>query len=167
MGSPIHISFRSQLTAHRGMLRSREPGCGIGVYAASFIKKRKIIVDRHLLKQPQLLRLIVVHELFHFVWPRLGNGARKEFAELLAQELAQRARGELGESAAVKKSMLGKRDCGARSSQWREYVCESFCDTAAWRYSGVKQNCAFTLALLWRKRRKLWFDTQFADCCKC
>jgi hypothetical protein len=166
-GSPIHIRFQSQLTAHRGKLRSRQPGCGTPVYAASFVRKREIVLERELLKQSRLLRLIVVHELFHFVWSRLGNRARKQFAELLAEEYAHRARGELGESAAVQKSRLEQEDWLRRSSPWRNYVCESFCDTAAWLYSGAKRDLAFTLALRWRKRRASWFKVNSASWSKC
>jgi hypothetical protein len=97
---------------------------------------------------------------------RLGNRAREQFAELLAEECAHRARGELGESAAVKKSLLRSRDCLAGSTQWRDYVCESFCDTAAWLYSGAKSD-AFTLAMGWRERRARWFKVHFASCSKC
>jgi len=166
-GRPIQICFQSKLTADRGKLRSRQSGCGIAVYAASFVRKREIVLESELLRRPGLLRLILIHELFHFVWLRLGNGAREQFAGLLAEEYEHRARGELGESAVVKKSVLEQDDCLARSREWRDYVCESFCDTAAWRYSGVKQNGAFTLALPWRKRRALWFNAQFAVRCKC
>ena len=165
-GSPIQICFQSQLTAHRGKLLLRQPCRGIAIYAASFIRKREIVLESELLNRPRMLRFIVVHELFHFVWVRLGNRAREQFGELLAEECAHRARGELGESAAIKKSLLGVRDCLARSRQWRDYVCESFCDTAAWLYSGAKSD-AFTLAMGWRKRRARWFKANFETCLKC
>ena len=58
-----------------------------------------------------MLRLIIIHELFHFVWMRLDNRGRNQFSELLGDEYRHRARGELGESAAVKKSLLEPRDC--------------------------------------------------------
>jgi hypothetical protein len=40
---------------------------------------------------------------------------------------------------------------------WREYCCESFCDTAAWLYSGVQVHSEFTLAGRYRHRRRVWF----------
>jgi hypothetical protein len=98
---------------------------------------------------------------------RLGNRGRTQFSELLANEYMHRARGELGDSAAVKKSLLERRDCLTNSRRWRDYVCESFCDTAAWRYSGVRQKDLSRLASGWRRRRELWFDSKFAGCSKC
>jgi len=140
---------------------------GNAVYAASFIRKREVVVDSELVKRPRVLRLILIHELFHFVWMRLGNRARVEFSKLLANEYKHRSRGELGESAAVKKSLVEHSDCRASSRRWRDYVCESFCDTAAWRYSGMKQIGPFTLASRWRKRREVWFNAKFAGCTNC
>ena len=166
-GNPIRIRFEPELTNHRGKLLSRQPGRGCAVYAASFIRKREVVLETELLNRPRLLRLIVIHELFHFVWTRLGNKARNQFAGLLADEYRQGVRGELGESAGVKKSLLDLRDCPASSKRWRDYVCESFCDTAAWRYSRTKQKGAFSLGVRWRKRREAWFKAEFADCSKC
>jgi hypothetical protein len=166
-GSPIHIRFESQLTAHRGKLLCNQANRGSAVYAASFIRKRDVVVDSALAKRPRALRLILLHELFHFVWIRLGNERRSEFSELLAREYMYRARGELGESAAVKKLLLQDRDCLISSRRWRDYICEGFCDTAAWRHSGIQHHPAFTLAPRWRKRREVWFNATFASCSKC
>jgi hypothetical protein len=166
-GVPIHIRFESQLTAHKGKLLCEQPGRGTAVHAACFIRRREVVIDSELMRWPRMLRLIIIHEVFHFVWMRLGNKSRTEFAQLLADEYMYRARGELGDSAAVKKSSLGPRDCLTNSRRWRDYVCESFCDTAAWRYSGVKQKSASILASRWRKRREIWFNSKFAGCAKC
>jgi len=115
-----------------------------------------------------MLRLIVVHEIFHFVWPRLSNSQRKAFADLLFCELESRAHGELGESAGVQKELLASRDGDlANSREWRDYVCEGFCDTAAWIYAGVRTHDCFTLARRWRERRKLWFREAMGSLCKC
>lgn len=115
-----------------------------------------------------MLRLIVVHEIFHFVWTRLGNRARKNFADLLLLEFARGARGELGESAGVKKSLLElQNEWSCNSRLWREYVCESFCDTAAWLYAGVKRHQSFTLANRWSSRRQNWFQATLRDDCGC
>jgi hypothetical protein len=155
------------LTAHRGKLLCNQAHRGAAVYAASFLRKREVVIDSELVKQPGALRLIVLHELFHFVWMRLGNRARREFSELLADEYMHGARGELGESAVLKKSRLEDRDCRSSSRRWRDYVCESFCDTAAWCYSDKTEAGAFTLALRWRKLRQLWFQAKHASCSKC
>jgi hypothetical protein len=166
-GSPIRIRFESELTAHRGKLLSQQPSRGTAVHAASFIRKRELVIDSELVKRPRILRFIIIHELFHFVWMRLGNKSRAEFTQLLADEYMYRARGELGDSAAVKKALLAPSDSLTNTRRWRDYVCESFCDTAAWRYSGVKQKGASGLAPRWRKRRELWFNSKFARCLKC
>jgi len=166
-GSPIQISFKSQLSAHRGKLLATEPYKGTPVYGACFIKERRIVLESGLTNRPSLLRLIVVHELFHFVWRRLGNRTREQFAELLAYEYEHRARGELGESAAVKKALLRRSDYESSSGSWRDYVCESFCDTAAWHYSGITKDPTFTLAQSWRERRRAWIETNFAKGYNC
>src|SRR5581483_1089314 len=111
---------------------------------------------------------ILVHEIFHFVWLRLSNQIRDEFAELLNGELKGRARGELGESADVKKGLVGVgRQTTREFRTWREYVSESFCDTAAWLYAGVGEHVSFTLGKRWRERRKAWFDRTIGSGCKC
>ena len=115
------------------------------------------MLETGLLGKPQKLRLIVVHEIFHFVWARLGNAIRQSFASLLEQERQNRVRGELGESAALKKKI----------GSWKDYVCESFCDTAAWMYAGVNSNAEFTLAAKWRNQRQAWFESNFKKPRKC
>ena len=114
------------------------------------------------------LRLILVHEIFHFVWARLGNAARREFEALLLQELKAHARGELGESAAAHKAKLPiEHRLTSISKPWRDYVCESFCDTAAWLYGRTRENSEFTLAKRWGAIRRRWFDSTFAIPRKC
>ncbi len=159
-GSPIRISGRTALTAHRGKLLSAHLDRGVPVHAGCFIRKREIVVEVELFGAPSMLRLILLHEIFHFVWTRLGNPARNEFAALLRLEMESRARGELGESAAVKKNdLLAREPYFAGSLAWRDYVCESFCDTAAWLYSGVERHESFSLAQRWSGRRKRWFQS--------
>ncbi len=163
-GSPILISEKPELTASRGKLLSGSPERGTPVYAAVFVRTRRIVLDKELARDPASLRLILVHELFHFVWPRLNNQARRAFELLLERERQSGARGELGESSALKKRYLASaRDRRA----WRDYVCESFCDTAAWLYSGVAVHPEFTLRNRWRNRRLVWFESNFdsARCC--
>jgi hypothetical protein len=149
-GRRISISVKDKLTAHRGELLSGS-NKGQPVHAASFIRKRRIVLERELLARVQKLRLIVVHEIFHFVWARLGNPARRSFAGTLEQERSRHASGGLGESSELRKSI----PC------WKDYVCESFCDTAAWMYAGVRKHPDFTLALRWRNQRRAWFESYF------
>ena len=149
------------LTADRRRLYSNRPN-GQPVFAGSFIRKREIILDEELKRQPRELARILVHELFHFAWVRLGNPARRSYEDLLRLEGKQRARGELGWSAELRKNTLSRQ---ARSNQalWRDYLCESFCDTAAWLYSGVRRHPEYTLAARHRNRRAEWFHAAFQD----
>ena len=98
---------------------------------------------------------IFVHELFHFAWVRLGNARRSSYERLVRRELSARARGELGWSAQERKSGL---DGVEKGRAWRAYVCESFCDTAAFLYGGCERHEEFTLRPRWRRKRALWFD---------
>ena len=135
-----------ELTAHRGKLLSRAV-VGQPVFAGSFLRKREMVLDAALLEDERERARILVHELFHFVWVRLGNPRREAWRALLAVELERRARGELGWSSEWRKA-------GGLTS---DYVCESFCDTAAWMYAGVEEHQEFTLAARWRGRRRVWF----------
>ncbi|MBV8072977.1 MAG: hypothetical protein JO270_23955 [Acidobacteriaceae bacterium] len=165
-GRPIFVSVGSQLTAHGGKLLSGSPDRGTQIHAASFVHDRHIVLDSYLLSRPYLLRLILVHEIFHFVWPRLGNPARAAYEELVSVERDCGARGELGESAALSKlSLKAAANCtnDNRRVRWRDYICESFCDTAAWLYAGVGRHREFTLGQRWRDRRTEWFRTVFSQ----
>jgi hypothetical protein len=147
VGDPVSIKILPHLTAHRGKLLSGSPHRGVPVHAATFIRRREIVLETQLTRKPGDLRLITVHEIFHFAWARLGNSARRAWAALVEAEVAAHARGELGESSSLKNSP--------------DYVCESFCDTAAWLYSGVRRSPHFTLAERWRSRRRAWFEHTF------
>jgi hypothetical protein len=153
-GRPIRVRFRPALRASRGRLLSGA-GCGRPVHAGSFIRKREIVLESELRSAPQEMARIFVHELFHFAWVRLGNPRRRSFEGLLRGELAARARGELGWSAQERKFALNRAKEGPA---WRSYICESFCDTAAFLYSGYEQHEEFTLRPGWRRKRALWFD---------
>ena len=51
---------------------------------------------------------------------------------------------------------------GTSGRRWREYLCESFCDTAAWLYSGLPSHEEFTLAPRFRRPRARWFADRFS-----
>lgn len=158
----MRVDFLPSLTADRRQLYS-ERARGEPVHAASFIRKRRIVLDSELEQNPRELARILVHELFHFVWVRLGNPVRRSYEELLMEERRQRARGELGWSAELRKKKLRRERRPAPGSPlWREYLCESFCDTAAWTYSGVRRHPEYTLAARHRKRRGEWFRKAFS-----
>lgn len=128
---------------------------GASVHAASFIRDRRVVLDSELLNHaPELMR-ILTHELFHFVWRKLDNPTRRSWHELLLRQL--QAPGELGWSAQWRKESLAPQDSADRTRRWREYLCESFCDTAAWYYSGRRRHPEFTLPASLRRARRLWF----------
>ncbi len=151
------------LTADRRYLYSNRPH-GRPVFAGSFIRKREIVLDLELEHQPRELARILVHELFHFAWVRLGNPARHSYEAIVRREWKQRARGELGWSAESRKNALTK-SLPAPNPLWRDYLCESFCDTAAWLYSGVRRHPEYTLAARHRDRRAEWFRAEFQGRC--
>jgi hypothetical protein len=145
-GQPIRLEIRRELTDRRG-----------AVHAGAFIRERRIAFDAELAADPHEFARIFVHEIFHFAWRRLGNPRRWSWEALLRCELRNRARGELGWSAEWRKRALAAHDSGRRTRRWREYVCESFCDTAAWMFSGVAAHREYTLARRFRERRRQWF----------
>ncbi|HEX5430438.1 MAG TPA: hypothetical protein VFW83_00620 [Bryobacteraceae bacterium] len=141
-GRPIRILVRSSLGSN---------------LAAASIPRRTVFLDSAVLRQPGDFERILVHELFHFVWVRLSNGLRREWEQVLARELAQGAPGELGWSAEWRKNKLTPAAIRRRSPAWRRYACESFCDTAAWRFAGLERHEEFTLPARFRRLRVVWF----------
>lgn len=164
-GRPIRLRFLPFLHARRGGLSSGESQPGQPVHAGSFIRSRRIVLDQTLHSTPGELTRVVLHELFHFAWVRLGNPARASYGGLLEREIAAGARGELGWSAESRKrserGWKGTPPAGTRV--WRDYVCESFCDTGAWLYGGTRRHDEFTLARRYRDRRAEWFALQFGS----
>jgi hypothetical protein len=146
-GEPVRLEVRRGIADRHG-----------AAHAGAFIRERRIAFDAELVFDPREFARIFVHEVFHFVWLRLGNPRRWSFEELLREEMRGGARGELGWSAEWRKRALAAQDAGRRSRRWREYVCESFCDTAAWIYSGVCAHPEYTLARRFCERRRHWFQ---------
>lgn len=127
-------------------------------HAGSCLRARCIMFDCTRAEFPR----IFVHEVAHFIWGRLGNPLRWNYEDLLRRELNAHARGELGWSAEWRKAALRGVDVTRRSRRWREYCCESFCDTAAWLYSGVARHQEFTLSGTFNRRRRRWFAQMLA-----
>lgn len=145
-GRPIRIEFRRDPTDSRG-----------AVHGGAFLRGRRIVFDAKLTRHPPELARIFVHELFHFAWVRLGNQVRRSWEDVLAAELRGGADGELGWSAEWRKNALRPRDAASRTRRWREYCCESFCDTAAWLFARLPRHPEFTLDRPNRARRRRWF----------
>lgn len=141
-GAPIRIHLTKGLRDRYG-----------AAHGGAFLRERRIALDC----APGELPRIVAHELFHFVWLRLGNAGRRSWEGLLRSELASGARGELGWLAEWRKRALSPGRIATRHRRWREYCCESFSDTAAWLYCGIARHDEFTLAPRFRLRRRAWF----------
>jgi hypothetical protein len=157
-GLPIEISFLPALKAHRGKLLSGKTERGREVHAGSFLRQRRIVLDAELKKRPRTLTRILTHELFHFAWLRIGNPTRRSFENLLLGEIRNQVEGELGWSAERLKSTLDRKDRQRRTRRWREYGCESFCDSAAWLVTGGGRDEEFTLPPAARRTRRKWFE---------
>ncbi|HXP86151.1 MAG TPA: hypothetical protein VN841_15610 [Bryobacteraceae bacterium] len=145
-GEPIRVEIRRSLGAH---------------LAATSIPGRVILLDREVLARPGEFERILVHEVFHFVWVRLGNPLRRGWEGVLEREFLQRARGELGWSAEWRKCKLSAGAPRSRTPAWRRYVCESFCDSAAWMFAGLTRHGEFTLPWRFRRGRRAWFERNF------
>ena len=144
-GQPLRIEVRRSLGPH---------------LAATSIPRRLIRLDAEVLVRRGDFERILVHEIFHFAWVRLPNASRWNWERLLARESARRARGELGWSAEWRKSKLRPADQRRRTPAWRRYACESFCDTAAWMFAGLRAHGEFTLPAPDRRTRRAWFRRQ-------
>lgn len=141
-GRPIRVELRRSLGPH---------------LAATHIPRRVVLLDSELLAEPGEFERILVHEIFHFAWVRLSNQTRRSWEDVLADELAAHNGGELGWSAEWRKKKLRSSDIRERTPGWRRYVCESFCDTAAWLYAGLRRHGEYTLAADSRRIRRRWF----------
>jgi len=152
-GAPIEIRYRA------GLLDT----AGNPAHAATYIRQRLMVLDDALRGNKPEHDRIFLHELFHFVWVRLGNPRRLAWEELLRNEWNARARGEAGWSAEWRKQALMDRHVANRTRAWREYCCESFCDTAAWHCCGDESE--LTLARRRCRKRKGWFMKELATGC--
>lgn len=94
------------------------------------------------------------------MWVRFSNDRRRAYEDLLRREWKYDRDGELGWSAEWRKRELRPADLRDRTRRWREYCCESFCDTAAWLYSGVRGHPEFTLPQMLRTARRGWFRNE-------
>lgn len=120
-GRPLEIRYSADL----------RDTAGNPAHAASFIRRRLIVLDHALRRDRAAHARILTHELFHFVWVRLGNSARLQWEHAMRAELTRRISGDAGWSAEWRKMKLAKSDVTQRTRAWREYCCESFCDSGA------------------------------------
>ena len=141
-GAPVRVHVVRGLRDRRGPM-----------HAGAFLRDRRIALDCTRAEFPR----IFAHEMAHFIWLRLGNPARRSYEDVVRAEIAARARGELGWSAEWRKNALRAQDIDGRTRRWRDYCCESFCDTAAWLYGGIERHEEFTLGERRRRGRRAWF----------
>src|SRR5260370_27217486 len=118
-GLPIEGRCLAAPKVYRGKLLSGESAKGREVHASCFLRRRLIVLDAALKKQPKELARILIHELFHFAWLRLGNPKRRAFESLVDREIRNRVRGELGWSAERTKATLRRAARMVRSTRWR------------------------------------------------
>ena len=150
-GRPIEVRYRDHLS----------DTAGNPAHAATFIRQRLIVLDRELLRNTNEHQRILIHEIFHFVWVRTGNEKRRAWEALLRSEWQAKARGEAGWSAEWRKRKLTPIDLKRRTRKWREYCCESFCDTASCLETGTATE--LTLAPGRLAARRLWFAEQLGN----
>src|SRR5205085_9182151 len=81
-GRPIRIEFRATVL----------DVSGAPAHAATYLRKRRMVIEESLMADPEDFARIFVHELFHFVWLRLGNAKRRSYERLMAEELRRGAR---------------------------------------------------------------------------
>ena len=147
-GRPIRVEVRRSLGPH---------------LAATDIPRRCILLDAQVLAQRGEFERILVHEIFHFAWVRLSNQTRWSWESVLKAELAGSRPGELGWSAEWRKHKLTRTDVRRRTPAWRRYICESFCDTAAWLCAELRDHDEFTLPGPLRRIRRSWFVSRLFD----
>ena len=150
-GRPIEVRYSANLS----------DTAGNPAHAATFIRRRLIVLDSELRRDARERERILVHELFHFVWVRMGNSRRRNWENLLRAQWNGRARGEAGWSAEWRKRELSSADIRRRSRKWREYCCEAFCDTAACLI--CRTGTEVTLAPGRLARRRSWFAEQLGN----
>jgi hypothetical protein len=147
VGDPIRVEIRRSLGSH---------------LAGASIPRRLILLDTAVLARRGEFERILIHELFHFVWVRLSNQKRRAWEQVLVGELRDRVKGELGWSAEWRKETLTRADPRLRTPKWRCYACESFCDSAAWMFAGLRAHDEFTLAAASCRLRRGWFTEHFS-----
>jgi hypothetical protein len=116
------------------------------------------VLEQQMVKTPRVLERIFVHEVFHFVWSRLNRSLRDSYADLVRAELARSVKGELGWSAESMKMNLAPEDVESGTRRWKDYLCESFCDTAGWLYGSAARYSEMTLDRKSRELRRKWFE---------
>jgi hypothetical protein len=147
-GKPILVEFRPHLRAWRGKLLCGGER-GAEVHAGSFLRERRIVLDRALLRNAKERDRILAHEIFHFVWWKLQPVVRAGYREVLRAEL--------------RKERLGAEDWHRNTRRSKEYFCESFCDTAAAFMLDRADHEEITLPARARGLRRAWMEESLVN----
>ena len=150
IGDPIPIEFRPNLRAGASE-----------VHACTYLRRRLIVLDTALLGDPRECERILAHEIFHFVWWK-SPGLRERYTRLIHAEFAAGTRGEMGWSAEWRKLALRRVDVHKNSRRFREYLCESFCDSSACLLLGIGRHPELTLGAAARRKRRSFFEANLA-----
>jgi hypothetical protein len=78
-------------------------------------------------------------------------------------EILHGANGELGWSAESMKLSVTDQDRTSRSRRWKDYICESFCDTAGWYFGTARRYSEMTLGPRERTLRRDWIREHLLD----
>lgn len=156
-GAPILIEFRPSLRAVGRQLRCGGER-GTEVHAGSFLKERRIVLDSALRQNKAECDRILAHEIFHFVWWKLGRNHRAHYEDWIAREIREGVPGEMGWSAEWRKAKLRMSDRVQQSRRWREYLSESFCDSAAARMVQLNRHDEITLSAHACRRRSTFLE---------
>jgi hypothetical protein len=161
-GKPILVEFRPHLRAWRGKLLCGGER-GAEVHAGSFLRERRIVLDRALLRNAKERDRILAHEIFHFVWWKLQPVVRAGYREVLRAEFRGRVKGEMGWSSEWRKERLGAEDWHRNTRRSKEYFCESFCDTAAAFMLDRADHEEITLPARARGLRRAWMEESLVN----
>jgi hypothetical protein len=100
------------------------------------------------------------------VWWKLARARRAEYEALIRDEVARDIPGEMGWSSEWRKRELRRQDWLGNARPLREYLCESFCDTAAACLVGLTRHDEMTLPRHARIRRQVlvlkWMEESLA-----
>jgi len=150
IGEAIPIEFRPNLRAR-----------GSEVHASTFLHRRLIILDSALLRNRPERERILAHEIFHFVWWK-APAIRAAYADRIHQEFASGIKGEMGWSAEWRKLELKPADLKHHTRRFRDYLCESFCDSSACLLLRISRHPEITLPARARRARRNFFEAYVA-----
>ena len=116
-----------------------------------------------MLRTPRVLERIFVHEVFHFVWSKLNHATRRSWDSLIRAEMENGVRGEFAWSAELAKQRVTPDSMANHTRRWKDYLCESFCDTAAYCFGNTLPHSEMTLDSFTRRSRRAWVSAHLTE----